>query len=48
MINGQILFTIINSSVGKKEVLCGEIGLLIKDKVITHYRSNPKIINLID
>jgi len=48
MINGQIQFTIINSSVGKREVLRGEIGLLIKDKVITHYRSNPKIINLID
>lgn len=48
MINGQILFTIINSSVGKRKVLRGRIGLQIKDKAITHYRSNPKIINLID
>lgn len=48
MISGQILFTIINSSVGKKEVLCGKIVLHIKNKVITHYRSNPKVINLIN
>lgn len=48
MINGQILFTIINSSEGKREVLRGKIGLHIKDSAITHYRSNPKIINLID
>lgn len=48
LINGQILFTIINSSEGKRKVLRGKIGLHIKDKAITHYRSNPKIINLID